>query len=202
MSDPDVSRTIRAIREGRLAVLATDTVYGLVADPDREEAVTGLRRVKGKPPGRPFALVAADVEVLLAALPEIGRSRRALVRALLPAPLTLVVANPGRRYSWLAGSRPATIGVRVPVLPPRARAVVAEVGAVAATSANLHGGPDPSSPEELVAEVRRSVAVVLDDGDVPGIPSTVVDLTAREPAILREGAVPAHELRQRLAVLG
>jgi L-threonylcarbamoyladenylate synthase len=125
-----------------------------------------------------------------------------VLRAVLPGPYTLVVANPARRFPWLAGGRPDAIGVRVPRLPGPALDVVAAVGAVAATSANLAGGPDPRSTGELVAEIRDGVDAIVDGGALPGTPSTVVDLTGPEPVVLRAGAVGATEALRRIAGAG
>jgi tRNA A37 threonylcarbamoyladenosine synthetase subunit TsaC/SUA5/YrdC len=88
--------------------------------------------------------------------------------------------------------------VRVPVLPGAAAAIVAQVGAVAATSANHHHGADPRRLEDVPAELRDVCAAVVDGGELPGIASTVVDLTGPEPRVLREGAVPAAEALRRL----
>jgi len=117
---------------------------------------------------------------------------------LLPGRLTLILPNPGGRFPLLAGSRPETIGVRVPELQGAALRIVTRVGAVAATSANLHGRPDPRRLDEVPQEIREA-AVLVDGGELPGTPSTVVDLTGPEPAILRQGAVPAAEIFGRLA---
>ena len=131
-------------------------------------------------------------------MPELRGRAGAIARALLPGPLTLVLPNPGRRFPWLTGGRPDTIGVRVPELEGDAKAIVRRVGAVAATSANLTGGLDPKSLDEVPEEIRAAAAVVIDGGELPGIPSTVVDLTGPEPQILREGALPAAEVLERL----
>ena len=89
----------------------------------------------------------------------------------------------------------------MPVLRGAARRIVTRVGAVAATSANLHGGPDPRRIDELPEEIRER-AVLIDGGELAGIPSTVVDLTGPEPTVLREGAVPATEVLERLEQQG
>jgi L-threonylcarbamoyladenylate synthase len=186
---------VEALRAGEPVVLPTDTVYGLAADASRAEPVRRLAELKGRPEGMPIALLAAELDALLALVPELPERQ---VRALLPGPFTLVVPNPARRFPWLSGERPDTIGVRVPELPPVAHAIVAEVGAVAATSANLHGGADPRSVDELEPELRAAVAAIVDAGPLPGTPSTVIDLTGAEPVVLREGAVPAAEALRRL----
>jgi L-threonylcarbamoyladenylate synthase len=141
----------------------------------------------------PVQLLAADLDAILDAVPE-ARGRAAVVaRALLPGPYTLVLPNPARRFRWLGGTRPETIGVRVPALPPEALAVVRSVGAVAATSANLHGEPDPARLEDVPKELLDACGAAVDGGELPGTPSTVIDLTGPEPVVLREGAVPAAE---------
>jgi L-threonylcarbamoyladenylate synthase len=196
-----VDEALAALRDGRLVVLPTDTVYGLCADAYREAPYRRLCRLKGRPEGMPTALLAADLDVILDAVPEARGWAAVAARALLPGPFTLVLPNPARRFRWLTGTTPETIGVRVPDLPADARAVVERAGAVAATSANLHGGPDPARLEDVPDEILSAASVALDGGDLSGTPSTVIDLTAAEPVILREGAVPAPEALARVAAV-
>jgi L-threonylcarbamoyladenylate synthase len=189
MSDP-----VEALRRGLPIVLPTDTVYGLCAIATRA-ATDRMYALKGRRADRPTALLAASVEQLLQAVPELDEH---LLRALLPGPFTLVVPNPARRYPWLTGETPEAIGVRVPDLPASAREVVAVAGPIVATSANLPGGPDPRRLADVPPELRERVAAVVDGGELPGTPSTVVDLTADEPRVIREGAVPSSETLSRL----
>jgi L-threonylcarbamoyladenylate synthase len=196
-----VDEAVAALRAGLLVVLPTDTVYGLCADGYREAPYRRLCRLKGRPEGMPTALLAADLDTALDALPE-ARGRAAVAaRALLPGPYTLVLPNPARRFRWLTGTTPETIGVRVPDLPPVSRPVVERAGVVVATSANLHGGPDPARLDNVPEEIRSGAAVTLDGGDLPGAPSTVIDLTTAEPVVLREGAVPAAVALARVAAV-
>ncbi|MGH8986384.1 MAG: L-threonylcarbamoyladenylate synthase, partial [Acidimicrobiia bacterium] len=116
-----------------------------------------------------------------------------------PGPYTLVLPNPARRFRWLTGTTPETIGVRVPDLAPGPRAVVERAGVVAATSANLHGGRDPVRLDDVPEVIVSAVAAMLDGGDLPGTPSTVIDLTTPEPVVLREGAVPAAQALAQLS---
>lgn len=198
-----VADTVAAVRAGELVVVPTDTVYGLACDPYREEPVRRLSELKGRSPEQPIALVAASVGTLLECVPELRGRSASLARALLPGPYTLVLPNPARRFPWLAGARPETLGVRVPELAGPTAAFFEQVGAVAATSANLHGGPDPRTVDDVPEEIRSAVAAVLDAGALPGAPSTVVDLTGDEPAVLREGAAPADATLARVrAALG
>lgn len=160
-------RAVAALRSGRAVILPTDTVYGLCTLPAHEDVLFDL---KGRDRSKPVALLAADVDSLLAAVPGLDRS---VLERYLPGPYTLVFGD---------------IGVRVPNLPPSAAAVVREVGVVAATSANLTGGPDPRRVEDVPEEIRAACGAIVDAGELPGLPSTVLDLTGDEPRVLRQGA--------------
>jgi L-threonylcarbamoyladenylate synthase len=190
---------LTALRAGKAVILPTDTVYGLCADAYREAPVDRLRRLKGRSEGVPIALLAADLDAVLDAVPELRGRPAVLARAILPGPFTLVLPNPGRRFRWLAPTRPETIGIRVPHLPPEAAEIVRAAGAVAATSANRHGERDPRQIEDVPDEIRSHAAAVVDAGELPGTPSTVVDLTGEEPTVVREGAIPADEALRRIA---
>jgi tRNA threonylcarbamoyl adenosine modification protein (Sua5/YciO/YrdC/YwlC family) len=196
LSSPD--EALAALRAGECVVLPTDTVYGLCADPLREEAVQRLVSLKRRPADMPVALVAADFAALVEAVPEL-EAAAPVADALLPGPYTLVLPNPWRRLTLLTGAHPETIGVRVPDLPVQASAVLEEFGAVAATSANIHGEPDPARVADLPEVLRDGVAAIVDAGPLPGTASTVVDLTGAGPRILREGAVPAADALAAIA---
>ncbi|MFL5923007.1 MAG: L-threonylcarbamoyladenylate synthase [Gaiellaceae bacterium] len=178
-------------------MLPTDTVYGLCADPYREAPAREIYRMKQRPIEQPCALLARDLEFLLELVPELRGRAATMARALLPGPYTLILSNPGERYRWLTGSSPETIGVRVPELTDPAAEVLERVGAVAATSANLHGGPEPRRLDDVPVEIRAGAAAIVDGGELPGTPSTVLDLTGAEPKVVREGAVPAAEALER-----
>jgi L-threonylcarbamoyladenylate synthase len=194
-----IEELVAAIRAGEPVVVPTDTVYGLAADAFHEAPVRRLYRLKGRGEEQPTALVAADVDVVLDAVPEVGGRAAAALRALLPGPYTLILPNPARRFSWLTGNRPETIGIRVPDLSGDVAELMRLVRAVAATSANHPGGLDPRSVDEIPEELREGCAAVLDVGELPGMPSTVLDLTGAEPVVVREGAVPAEQALERLA---
>jgi len=182
-------------------VIPTDTVYGLVSTAFRAEPVGSLAGLKQRSPEQPIALVAASFERLLECLPELLGPAAAVARELLPGPYTLVAPNPAGRFPWLTGGRPDAIGVRVPALDGASADVLEQVRAVAATSANVHGGPDPRRLDDIPEEIRAGVDATLDGGELPGTPSTVVDLTGAEPVVLREGAVPAAEALARVAAI-
>jgi L-threonylcarbamoyladenylate synthase len=187
-----VDDVVRAIGAGETVVIPTDTVYGLACRPDDERAVRRLSELKRRSQDQPIALVAGSVEALRALVPELPAD------GILVGPFTIVVGNPARRLPWLTGSRPETIGVRVPDVTGAAAELLQKVGVVAATSANLHGGPDPRRIEDVPAAILDAVAAVLDAGELPGAPSTVIDLTGSSPRVLREGAVPAAEAIRRV----
>jgi L-threonylcarbamoyladenylate synthase len=189
----EVLEAVAAIRKGKPVVLPTDTVYGLVCTPYRAEPARALSELKGRSPEQPIAFVAASVDRLLECIPELHGRASIVARRLLPGPYTLVVPNPAGRFPWLTGDRPHSIGVRVPVLVGPSAEILEQVRAVAATSANVHGAPDPGSLDEVPEAITAGVAAAIDGGRLPGTPSTVVDLTGEEPRILREGAVPASE---------
>ena len=178
-----VEAAVAALRAGEAVLLPTDTVYGLCADPSAEGAATRLAELKGRDAGQPIALLFADVESVVRRFPS-----AAAARALLPGPFTVVIVDADGR----------SIGVRVPLLPAAAAAVVGRVGSVLATSANVHGGADPRRLADVPDEIRSACAAELDAGELPGVPSTVVDLTGSEPRVLREGAVPAVQALARL----
>jgi L-threonylcarbamoyladenylate synthase len=189
-----IEEVVAAIQAGRPAIVPTDTVYGLAADAANRGAVEELYALKGREERKPTALVAADVEALYAAIPELDER---VARALLPGPYTLVLPNPAGRFPWLAGGRPETIGVRVPAVSGAAAELLRKAGPIAATSANRPGERDPRSVDDIPEELREACAV-LDVGPLRGTPSTVLDLTGPEPIVVREGAVPAAEALAQL----
>lgn len=198
MTDEAVS----AIRLGKPVILPTDTVYGLVAAPFRDEPVRRLYELKGRDESQPIALMAPELYLLFELVPELRGRAGVIAEALLPGPYTLVFANPARRFGWLTGSRPDTIGLRVPELPEPSAEILRTVGALAATSANLTGGIEPARLEDVPEELRSQAAAVIDGGELSGTASTVLDFTGPEPRVLREGAAPsAVALEQALSAL-
>jgi L-threonylcarbamoyladenylate synthase len=202
VNESAVDAAVAAVRAGDVVVVPTDTVYGLAATPYRKEAVHRLYRLKGRHDAAPTAIVAASVDLLLDCIPELRGHAAAIARALLPGPYTLVLPNPGRRFAWLCGSTPQAVGVRVPDLEGPGRRVLDGVGALAATSANSPGGRDPRRLEDVPLHFRSAAGAVVDAGELPGRPSTVLDFTAPEPRVLREGAVPGQDaIARAVAVL-
>jgi L-threonylcarbamoyladenylate synthase len=190
---------VAAIRAGEPVILPTDTVYGLVSSAYEAAATERLYLLKGRALSQPSALLAADLDMLFECLPELRGRGMLIARTLLPGPYTLVLPNPARRYRWITGETPETIGVRVPELPDAADRIVSHVGCVVATSANLSGGPDARRIEDIPDEIIHAAAAVVDAGELPGTPSTVIDFTGADPRVIREGAASSAEAIDRVS---
>jgi L-threonylcarbamoyladenylate synthase len=198
----DAQTFSRCIAVGGIAVFPADTVYGLACEPDSKEAVQRLYLLKRRRPDKPAAVMFFALDLALAALPELGPRTAGALRALLPGAVTLLVPNPARRYPLACGPAPETLGLRVPTWPP-ALAALAEVSwPVLQSSANAAGGPDARRLADVPQSIRRRADLVLDGGELPGTPSTVVDLRAYELdatwSIAREGAVSATQIAAAL----
>jgi len=189
-----VERAVEALRAGEAVILPTDTVYGLCAAP---EHAARLAELKGRPESMPVALLCAKVERLLELVPG-----AAGCEAVLPGPYTLILPNPARRFAWLTGERPESIGARVPVLTGPTAEIVGGLGAVVATSANLAGEPDPRLLADVPSAIVGGVVVALDGGELPGVPSTVIDVTGAEPAVLRVGLGDPEAAVRRIVAEG
>lgn len=181
------------VASGGLAIIPTDTVYGLCCDPCNAVAVERVSRLKGRPAGKPSALAFSSLEEALGALPELGERTRTALRALLPGPLTLLVPNPARRFPLAGGE---LLGVRVIDL------ALGFDRPVLLTSANIAGGPDPRTMAQVPAQIRAGAEVAVDRGELLGTPSTVVDLGALETRgrwrIVRQGACAAEAVERAL----
>ena len=178
----------RALHGGGLAIVPTDTVYGIGCAAGLRDACERLYECKSRPADQPTALVLGTVAHLLEnALPDLTGRAEALCRRVLPGPVTLIVPNPGRRFAHLCGATPTRIGVRVPVLTADVAVLADAVGGLALTSANLRGEPPPARLAAVPAELRDVCAFVIDGGDLAGAASTIVDVTGPDPVLIRAG---------------
>jgi L-threonylcarbamoyladenylate synthase len=198
----EVATFERCISVGGVALFPADTVYGLATEPETREGVDRLYRIKGRPPDRPAAVMFFDRELALAALPEIGPRTHAALERLLPGAVTAVLPNPARRFPLACGPVPDRLGLRVPKLTGPLAPLAAARWPVLQSSANPSGGTDARRLEDVDSRIRARVDLELDAGELPGTPSTVVDLSSYEQtgeyATLREGALPAAELADLL----
>jgi L-threonylcarbamoyladenylate synthase len=203
MISPEQAATFgRSVSVGGVVVFPADTVYGLACDPDLDDAVERLYRLKGRRPDKPAAVMFFALDLALAAVPELGEATRDAVERLLPGPYTLLLPNPARRYPLACGPDPTTLGLRVPALPPTLAALEAVRRPVLQSSANRAGGPDARVLADVPEAIRAGADLVLDGGELPGTPSTVVDLRpyeqSRDWRVLREGAASRDDVRARL----
>jgi tRNA threonylcarbamoyl adenosine modification protein (Sua5/YciO/YrdC/YwlC family) len=188
----------RCIEAGGLAVFPADTVYGLACDPHDRFAVERLYLLKRRPLEKASAVMFFDADAAFAAIPELGERTRAAMARVLPGAVTLLVANPAGRFPLACGADVSTLGIRVP-------AVTRLAGVrrpVLQSSANLAGGADPRRLSEVPVLLRAAVELVIDGGELPGTPSTVVDLRRYEAegewSVVRAGAVGERELTEAL----
>src|SRR3954469_9703735 len=184
---------------GGFAVFPADTVYGLAYDPDAKETVQRLPLVKRRSMDKPSAVMFFDAELALEPLAELEASVRDAARRLLPGPVTLLIPNPAHRFPLACGAALATRGLWV----PKARRERAGVRwPVLQTSENYAGRPDPRRLQDVPLGLRDSAELVLDGGELPGTPSTVIDLRdyakSSEYAIVRQGLFPGEEIASRL----
>jgi L-threonylcarbamoyladenylate synthase len=203
LSDADAQRLQECVADGGVAVFPSDTVYGVCCDPEDEHAAQRMYALKGRPSARACAVMFFDLDPALASLGQLLERERRALGALLPGPVTLLLANRAGAFAAACRTDPATLGLRVPELPPALAALAGARGPVMQSSANLSGQPDARTLAEVPRSVRDGADLVLDGGELPGLASTVIDL--RDFAgqgrwhLLREGALPRREVDARLA---
>lgn len=187
---------------GGVAVFPADTVYGLGCDPDDAAAAAHLYALKGRAPAKPAAVMFFDVDAALAVVAAAGDEVAAAARALLPGAVTLLVPNPLRRFAPACGPDPETLGVRAPALPFALAALGHVRTPLLQSSANAAGGRDARRLDEVPEAIRAGAELVLDGGELPGTPSTVIDLRGLAAGggwrIVREGAVAAADVERVL----
>ena len=200
-SDPQaIPRAWAVLQRGGLVAIPTDTVYGVAADAFSPAGIDRLYEAKGRDAAKAIPVLLGELEQLsrvAAALPPYAYR---LARAFWPGALTLVVAS---HPSLPPNLSPApTVGVRMPD-HPLALALLRRAGPLATTSANLSGGPNPLTAQDVLAQLDGRIELVLDGGACPGgVPSTVVDATRNELSILRQGPITLAMLQQTLEADG
>lgn len=203
-----VERAARILARGGLVAFPTETVYGLGADADDEAAVRAIFAAKGRPADHPVIVHVLDAAALDAWAREAPESARRLAATFWPGPLTLVLKRSSRAQDVITGGQD-TVGLRSPA-HPWARALLAAFAgadrtkAIVAPSANSFGRISPTTAAHVRADLGEKPAgkvdLILDGGPCPvGIESTIVDLSAAAPRLLRPGIVTRGELE---AVLG
>jgi L-threonylcarbamoyladenylate synthase len=188
------------VRDGEVAVFPADGLYGLACDPSNPQPIGRIHELKGRERGKPSAVMHFSAEAIDPLLEKLAPLTRAAIAALLPGPATLVVYNPGRVFPHACGDEPEQLGVRWIEGP------LAGVGVpVFQTSANRSGEPPPASIDQVDAGILDGVDLAIDGGELSGVPSTVVDLTAIEAGgaweVIRDGGMPYEALERALTGL-
>jgi L-threonylcarbamoyladenylate synthase len=198
MSGEDAEAFERCLSAGGLALFPADTVYGLACDPTNRVAVERLYLLKRRRLSKPSAVMFFHLELALATMPELGSRTRAALGRLLPGGLTALLPNPALRFPLACGEDPSTLGLRVPVV----QRLDGVRWPALQSSANRAGRPDARRLSDVPELLRRAVDLVVDGGELPGTPSTVVDLRAYELdgewSVLRAGAVGSEALAEAL----
>jgi L-threonylcarbamoyladenylate synthase len=191
----------RTIAAGGVVVFPSDGVYGLACDPLDAAAISRIHRIKGRDDGKPAAVMYFSPLAMRELLAELGARAAAAVSALLPGPVTLVVANPGHRYPLACREDVERLGVRL-LSGPLAGAMCP----VFQTSANLSGKPAPGRFADVPDPILEAVDLAIDGGTLSGLPSTVVDIAALDTGgdweVLRQGAISEGDLASALASVG
>ena len=191
-----IEHAAQLLRAGEVVAFPTETVYGLGADGLDPEAIRKVFLAKGRPADNPLILHVANIDAIAQCAVLDGRAER-LVAALMPGPLTLVL--PSRPLvPLIARAGLPTVAVRMPDHPV-ALALLRASGPLVAPSANISGRPSPTTAEHVRADLAGKIAAILDGGPCRvGIESTVLDVSGREPVVLRPGAVSAETLSRVL----
>ncbi len=194
-----VAEATAALGKGELAVIPTDTVYGVAADAFSPAAVAALLAAKGRGRASPPPVLVGSVRAAAALVADLSTSAKDLIDEFWPGALTLVMpAN--RSLAWDLGDTKGTVAVRMP-LHPVALDLLRETGPLAVSSANRTGLAPATTAADAAAALGDAVAVYLDAGPCPGdVPSTIVDLTGPVPRLLRQGAISAARLRRVIAL--
>jgi len=182
------------ISAGGIVAMPTDTLYGLAADPLSSAAVARLFAVKARAAERAMPLVGADVAQIVSLIGDLSALAARLAERYWPGPLTLLLPRPRSIPAEVAGGRDE-IGVRVPAHAVPRGLCRACGRLLTATSANLSGAPPTNDPDEVERSLPATVDLLLDAGRTPGgAPSTIVDVTGREPRLVRPGAIPWNDV--------
>ena len=187
-----VEKAIAALKAGELAVLPTETVYGIFADATNEAAVQKLYAVKGRPVEKALSMNVADYDTILKYSVHQPAYLEKLVQTFLPGPLTIILEASPEVPEWIHVGK-TTVGFRMPSIPAT-QEVIKALGVLVGPSANLTGSPSPRFYDDLTSAILDKAAVALQDDSVYGLDTTILDLSGEMPKILRQGAITAQEL--------
>jgi L-threonylcarbamoyladenylate synthase len=195
-----ISAAAAALGKGELAVLPTDTVYGVGADAFSPHAVGVLLAAKGRGRQMPPPVLVGSRRAAFALVEDVSSSGSDLIDEFWPGGLTLVFRS-SRSLIWDLGDTKGTVAVRMP-LHPVALDLLKETGPLAVSSANLSGSPPATTADEAISQLGDAVSVYLDGGPCPGdVASTIVDVTGPVPRLLRRGVITVERLRNVVALI-
>lgn len=182
------------IKAGALVAFPTETVYGLGADALNKEASARIYAAKGRPGDNPLIVHIADMEDLPVAAAQIPPEAYKLADAFWPGPLTMIFQKTARvPYETTGGMD--TVAVRMPSHPVAMALIKAGGGFIAAPSANTSGRPSPTTAAHVKEDLDGRIPLILDGGAVQiGLESTIVDMSADKPMILRPGYITREML--------
>ena len=193
-----VRRAAELIRRGKLVAFPTETVYGLGADAFNPEAVARIFEVKRRPRFDPLIVHIADPREIERLCGRVDERARRLVKEFWPGPLTLVLPK-RREVPEIVTAGLPTVAVRMPNHPVALELIRQSRTPIAAPSANPFGYLSPTTAEHVWEQLGERIEMILDGGPCPvGVESTILDLTSREPQLLRAGGVPVEELERVL----
>ncbi|BAV03179.1 L-threonylcarbamoyladenylate synthase [Lactococcus formosensis] len=187
-----VEKAIAALKAGELAVLPTETVYGIFADATNEAAVQKLYAVKGRPVEKALNMNVSDYDTILRFSVHHPAYLEKLVQTFLPGPLTIILEASPEVPEWIHVGK-TTVGFRMPSISAT-QEVIKALGVLVGPSANLTGSPSPRFYEDLTSAILDKAAVSLQDDSVSGLDTTILDLSGEKPKILRQGAITAQQL--------
>ncbi|KAF0848563.1 L-threonylcarbamoyladenylate synthase [Nocardia caishijiensis] len=197
--DAGITAATSALKSGRLVVMPTDTLYGIAADAFDSSAVADLLAAKRRGRDMPVPVLVGSWHTIDGLVFSVRPQARELIRAFWPGALSLVVqAAPS--LAWDLGDTRGTVMLRMP-LHPVALELLRAVGPLAVSSANVSGQPPATTVGQAREQLGSLASVYLDGGPAEhAVASTIVDLTADQPRVLREGAVPSADIAEVLGM--
>lgn len=191
-----IPRAKEIIRNHGTIAFPTDTIYGIAVDVFSVEGIQKIYKIKERPSEKALPVLIGEFSQLDSLVLFVSDSVRKIIEAFWPGPLTLILPK-GPEVSTDLSPYP-TIGVRMPNLP-FTLTLLCETGPLATTSANLSGGSNPMTAQDVIAQLDGRVDLILDGGPTPGpVPSTIVDVSGSEMKILRQGAISLEAIRSLL----
>jgi L-threonylcarbamoyladenylate synthase len=190
--DKSMDKAISILKKGDVVSFPTDTVYGLGADAFNSKAVDLLFEKKDRDSSKAIPILIGDINDLAKVTLEINPTAKLLAKSFWPGALTIIVVRHPELPKNL--SPLPTIGIRMPNHPVALR-LLSQYGPIATTSANISGGANPNTAQDVFSQLGNHIPLIIDGGKTPGgIPSTVVDCTKEEPKILREGPISQQQI--------